>query len=117
MPKAALDQLGTDIDAYLAPLNGLLADPVTNRAALIAGIDGFLDGAVALLDRCARFNLNLSGWGFAFAWRAAAFTDLLAQASGLVASQAAFSSSDQTRPGSHFFGGFHSLPGLIRLKE
>jgi hypothetical protein len=85
MPKAALDQLGTDIDAYLAPLNSLLADPVTNRAALITGIDGFLDGAVALLDRCARFNLNLSGWGFAFAWRAAAFTDLLAQVSGLVA--------------------------------
>lgn len=84
MPKTALDQLGTDIDAFLAPLSALTADPISNRAAIIAGIDGFMDSAVTLLDRCARFNLNLSGWGLAFQWKHTAFADLFAMVSGLV---------------------------------
>jgi hypothetical protein len=83
MPKTALDKLGTDMDAFLGILSPLVADPVTNRAALIAGIDGFLDSSVGLLDRAARFNLGLSGWGFAFAWKHSAFVDLLAAVSGL----------------------------------
>jgi hypothetical protein len=84
LPKKALDQLGTDMDAFLSTLSPLTADVVANRAAIIAGIDGFLDSAVSLLDRSARFNLNLSGWGFAFAWKTAAFGDLIAQTSDLV---------------------------------
>ena len=84
MPKTALDKLGTDIDGFIAGLSPLTADPVTNRAAIIAGIDGFLNSAVTLLDRCARFNLNLCGWGFAFAWKTSAFTDLFTQISTLV---------------------------------
>jgi hypothetical protein len=78
-PKAALDTLSGDIGAYLAPLSALLANPAANTAAILAGIDGFLDGAVPLLDRAARFNLPQSGWGFAFAWRRRALGDLLAQ--------------------------------------
>jgi hypothetical protein len=83
-PKAQLDALGADIDAYLAPLQALLTDPNANSAAILAGIDGFLDGAVALLERAARFNVPLSGWGFAYAWRQGAVADLIAQVDGLL---------------------------------
>jgi hypothetical protein len=83
-PKARLDALGVAIAGYLAPLQTLLADPTANRAAILAGIDGFLDGAIALLDRAARFNTPLSGWGFAFAWRQRALYDLMAQVQDLV---------------------------------
>jgi hypothetical protein len=78
-PKAGLDALGADIDAYLAPLQALLSDPKANAAAILAGIDGFVDGTVALLERAARFNLPLSGWGFAYAWRQRSVADLIAQ--------------------------------------
>jgi len=74
-PAGALDTLATDVDAFLAILEPLLAD----RVAVAARIDEFLDGAVDLLARAAAFNLPLSGWGFAYAWRRSAFADLLAQ--------------------------------------
>jgi hypothetical protein len=83
-PKAMLDTLSADIASYLVPLTALVADPVTNAAAILAGIDGFLDGAVSLLERAARFNLPQSGWGFAFAWRQRSLADLLAQVRDLV---------------------------------
>lgn len=76
-PKADLDTLFADVNAFLATLQPLLQDRVLNRAALVSGIDGFLSSAVALLDRAARFNLPLCGWGFAFAWKRTAFADLL----------------------------------------
>jgi hypothetical protein len=84
-PKAALDSLSADIGTFLATLAPLVADPVTNRAAFVNGIDEFLTSTVELLARAAGFNLPLCGWGFAFAWRQAAFVDLLAQARGLLA--------------------------------
>lgn len=84
MPKAGLDALGADIDTFLGTLSPLVADPTANRGAIIAGIDGFLDSAVALLERASRFNLGLSGWGFAYAWKHTAFVDLFAAISGLV---------------------------------
>jgi hypothetical protein len=85
MPKSLLDKLGTDIDQFVAAVSPLAADPVTNRAAILAGVDGFLDSAVALLERCSYFNLNLSGWGFAFAWKHSAFVDLFSTISARVA--------------------------------
>jgi hypothetical protein len=84
-PKAALDALQADAAAFAAALAPLVADPVANRAALVAGIDATLDGAVALLERAARFNLPQSGWGFAYAWKQAAFADLIAAVRDLVA--------------------------------
>jgi hypothetical protein len=83
-PKTQLDALGADIDAYLAPLRALLSNPAANAASILAGIDGFLDGAVALLERAARFNIPLSGWGFAYAWRQRAVADLIGQVENLV---------------------------------
>lgn len=84
-PQAALDTLAGDIATFLAPLQTLLADTVANRAAIIAGIDGFLDTAAALLERGSRFNLDVSGWGFIHAWKNAAFSDLLASVRDVVA--------------------------------
>jgi hypothetical protein len=83
-PKADLDTLSGDVTAFVATLAPLVADPVANRAAIIAGIDGFIDGAVALLERAARFNIPQSGWGFAYAWRHRAVADLLAKVHDLV---------------------------------
>lgn len=84
-PKAILDTLSADTSTFLATLAPLVADPTTNRAALVNGIDDFLVKAVELLARAANFNLPLCGWGFAFAWRQTAFADLLAQVSSLLA--------------------------------
>ncbi len=83
-PKADLDTLSGDIGAFLATLAPLLADPVTNRAALIAGIDGFITSAAALLERASRFAMPSAGWGFAYDWKKTAFTDLMAQVKALV---------------------------------
>jgi hypothetical protein len=83
-PKGDLDTLSADVGAFLATLAPLAADPVANRAAIVAAIDGLIADAVALLERAASFNLPLSGWGFAYAWRHDAFADLLAQVDQLV---------------------------------
>jgi len=86
MPKTALDKLGADIGTFLGTLTPLTTNLTpANIAALVAGIDGFLASSVALLDRAARFNINNSGWGFAFAWKQTAFTDLFAAVAKLVA--------------------------------
>jgi hypothetical protein len=77
-PKGALDTLVSDVDTYLGPLRMLVGDPQANRAAIVAGIDGFLDGAAALLERAARFGVPQSGWGFAYDWLRQAMHDLLA---------------------------------------
>lgn len=83
-PKTDLDTLSKDIGAFLGTLAPLVADPVANRAAIVAGIDGFIDSTVALIERAARFNVPQSGWGFAYAWRRRAVADLLAQVHALV---------------------------------
>jgi hypothetical protein len=83
-PDGDLATLVTDIDAYLAPLDALLADPVVNRDAIIAGIDAFLNDGVGLLERAARFAMPSSGWGFAYGWRRSAVADLLTQVRNLV---------------------------------
>ncbi len=78
-PKTQLDALSVDLTAFLATLGPLVKAPDTNRAAIIAGIDGFLDAAMALLERAARFAFPQSGWGFGYAWRHGAVLDLLAE--------------------------------------
>jgi hypothetical protein len=83
-PKAALDGLGADITAWLATLNPVVADPVTNRATILAQIDAYLDQAISLLHRTAGFRLASAGWGFALDGRHAAVAALMAQVSALV---------------------------------
>jgi hypothetical protein len=84
-PKADLDTLSADVSTFLATLTPLVADPVTNRAALINGVDRFLESAIGLLARAATFGLPLCGWGFSLAWRHSAFVDLFTQVHDLIA--------------------------------
>ncbi len=83
-PKATLDTLSTDVAACLAALAPLLADPVTNRAAIISGLDTFAVQAEDLLERASRFALPQAGWGFAYEWRRTNLAALLAAAQNLV---------------------------------
>jgi hypothetical protein len=83
-PKSDLDALAVDVGAFLGTLGPLVADPVANRAPLMSGIDGFAADAVELLERAARFNVPLSGWGFVFGARHTLFADLLAQVRDLI---------------------------------
>ncbi|MGN6274765.1 MAG: hypothetical protein ACTHNP_02395 [Solirubrobacterales bacterium] len=76
-PKETLDALLADVEAYVAALQPLVADPIANRATILAGVDGRLEEAVALLERAARFGVPQSGWGFAYDWRRQAMHDLL----------------------------------------
>jgi hypothetical protein len=84
IPKADLDTLHSDTGTFLGALGALTADTVVNRSAIVTGIDGFVDAAVALLERAARFAIPSSGWGFAYHWKRTAFTDLMAQTGDLV---------------------------------
>jgi hypothetical protein len=84
VPLAALATLSRDVKTYLDGLAPLVADPLANRAAILAGIDIFLADAAALLERAARFNLPQSGWGFIFDWKRVAFADLIAAVRALV---------------------------------
>ena len=83
-PKAQLDTLSAGVAAYLASLTPLLADPVANRAALVGGIDNFIDQVIGLLEQAAWFGLPQAGWGFAYDWRRSALADLMAQVTALV---------------------------------
>ena len=83
-PKAALDALGADITTLLATLNPVVADPVTNRATILAQIDAYLDQAIALLQRAAGFRLASAGWGFALDGRHSAIAMLMTQVTALV---------------------------------
>jgi hypothetical protein len=83
-PKGLLDGVSADMTAFLNTLKPMLADPVANRAAIIAAVDDNLDTAVSLLERAARFAVPLSGWGFAYAWRHKAVADLLADVQALL---------------------------------
>jgi hypothetical protein len=82
-PKTALDSLRSDVASFVATLAPLVADPVTHRATILAQIDTYLDQAVSLLSRAARFRLPSAGWGFALAWRHDAFAALMTQVAGL----------------------------------
>jgi hypothetical protein len=83
-PQGTLTTLAGDIGAYLSTLQPWIDDPATNRAAIVAATDTTLTKAIALLERAARFNAPSAGWGFAYAWRRAAFIDLLEQVKALV---------------------------------
>ena len=81
-PMADLVSLGSDITAFLATLAPLVADPVTNRATILAQVDAYVSQAVPLLDRAARFRIPSAGWGFALGGLHDAFAALIAQVSG-----------------------------------
>jgi hypothetical protein len=83
-PKAALDSLASEITAFLATLDPVVADPVANRATILAQIDAYLDEAISLLHRTAGFRLASAGWGFALDGRHTAIAALMTQVTALV---------------------------------
>jgi len=80
-PSAVRDaqrELQSAMDSYVTDLGGLLADPAANRAALLAGMDGFLTRLAILLIAGNSFGLVRSGWGELTMWRRGAFRNVLA---------------------------------------
>ncbi|MBZ5636672.1 MAG: hypothetical protein LAO55_26400 [Acidobacteriia bacterium] len=83
-PQGTLTTLANDIAAYLVTLQPWIDDATINRAAILAATDATLAKATDLLERASRFNVPSAGWGFVYAWKQAAFTDLFAQIGALV---------------------------------
>jgi hypothetical protein len=83
-PLADLKTLASDANGFLATLSPLLLDTAANRGTIIARIDDTLAQAISFLERASRFAMPSSGWGFAYDWLRASFTDLLKQVSELV---------------------------------
>ena len=123
-PKVALDTLRADIAAFLSTLAPLVADPVAQRATILANVDAYVDAATALLERAARFRIPSSGWGFALAWRHNAFTALMADVAALVerwtgrladfdARITAYDALPGTTPDSSRFGALRTAENLV----
>lgn len=77
--RAVLDQLATDVTAYLAAWEPLVEDVEANRPVLLAGTDTAVDDAVALLERGARLAVPGTGWGQALASRGAQYARTVAR--------------------------------------
>ncbi|MET7718557.1 hypothetical protein [Streptomyces sp. NPDC005407] len=78
--REALDDLRTDVNAYLADLLPLYpSDPAPpNRNEVIDGIDTFLATYAELIGAAARFGMVRSGWGEVTGWRREVFGEVLA---------------------------------------
>lgn len=83
--KSAMDMLSRDLVIYLTKLESTVSElSPTARNALVSGIDIFLDDAVTLLARAARFGIPNTGWGFALEWKRTQFAALLEKVQKLV---------------------------------
>ncbi|MGN6682051.1 MAG: hypothetical protein ACTHKL_30170 [Streptosporangiaceae bacterium] len=76
--QAILAGLLQDVTGYLSTWEPRLADLDTQRAVVLAGTDDAVDDAVELLARGAMLAVPGSGWGQAYASRAAAYASLIA---------------------------------------
>ncbi|MFE0100610.1 hypothetical protein [Streptomyces sp. NPDC059009] len=84
--RAALDDLRTDVIAYLADLAPLYpADPaLPHRDELIRKVDSFLTRYAELITAAGGFGMVRSGWGELADWRREVFTDVLTAVAGTV---------------------------------
>jgi hypothetical protein len=76
--------LRNDLETQITVGDGIVADPVTNRAAMLSGIDTRIATVADLLKSVAAFGGVRVGWGALYAWRAELFTDLLARTQELL---------------------------------
>ncbi len=83
-PYADLVWIGADLATLAGTLAPLAADPVTNRATILAQVDAYVDQAVALLALAASFRVPAAGHGFALTGRHEAFAALIAQVAALI---------------------------------
>ncbi len=74
-----LSDLRDRIDTAIAAGAALLDDPVANRAALLARIDGRIATVVERLAEAAAFGAATIGWGAAYDWRTERFRALLSR--------------------------------------
>jgi hypothetical protein len=74
---ADLSDLRDSLDAAIAAAAPLLADPVANRAALIAGIDARIALVVERLVETSAYGGAGAGWGSIYDWRSERFSFLL----------------------------------------
>jgi hypothetical protein len=79
-----LGDVRDDLIALEATLAVPLADPVTGRATILAGADGWVDAIAALFARVAAFGIPQSGWAFAYDFRARVFRGVLGKAAARV---------------------------------
>jgi hypothetical protein len=63
--KALADTLKGDADTFATTLGALTGDQPARRADVVAGIDGFVDDAIDLLERGAALAVGQSAWEFA----------------------------------------------------
>jgi len=83
--RAAMTTARADLDALRAALAGPLADPVANRAAIVAGIDGWAQQGSARLLAAARFGIPGAGAGFVHEWKRRQFAAVLEKVAARVA--------------------------------
>jgi hypothetical protein len=83
-PKERLDTLCEELKTFLTALEALLVEPTTNKAELVASVDGRIGECVELLASAASFGLPQAGWGFAYHWRGATVGEMLGEVSALV---------------------------------
>lgn len=83
-PYADLVTLGADLGTLAGTLAPLAADPVANRATILAQVDNYIGQAVVLLRSAASFRVPAAGHGFALTARHEAFAALIAQVAALI---------------------------------
>jgi hypothetical protein len=79
-----LSDLRDRLDAAIAAAAPLLADPVANRAALIAGVDARIALVVERLVETSAFGGTGAGWGALYDWRSERFNFLLKRMADLL---------------------------------
>ncbi len=80
----ALTTLEIDLGTFGGELDAPLADPVANRAQILANADDWIDRTAGLLARAAAFGMPQTGWGFTYDYRMRAFSGVLGKAKDLV---------------------------------
>jgi hypothetical protein len=81
---ADLSDLRNRLDAAITASTPLLADPVANRAALIAGIDARITLVVERMVETSAYGGAGAGWGALYDWRSERFNFLLNRMASLL---------------------------------
>jgi hypothetical protein len=81
--QAGMTTLQADLQAFLLPVEAMLADLPARESDLVDSVDAHIGQLVALLERAARCVLAQAGWGFAYDFRRRTYAALLAQCAAL----------------------------------
>lgn len=86
LARDRMQNLRSDLAAFLPDLEGPLADPDPSNGLddIITNVDAFIQTLAALLSEAAGFGIPQTGWGFAYEWRQRQFVSILGRAAELV---------------------------------